>query len=168
MGLVLTYVYLLIILSVVSLIDLKRRKIRNLWSLVNVLNYLAFLFLLENYYVFSWQMFAFPLVFFVVSFALFTLKIMGAGDSKFISTFYLTVPVGHHEELFMIQAGITVFVGIFLLALNTISNFANLKYAYIVRDLSVVRKVYGKKFPYSPVILMSWLIWGFYYGRALI
>lgn len=162
------YTYLALILIFVSIVDLKKRKIANIWSLVNIVNFGFFLWLMPEHFKLSFETFQFPIIFFIVSFALYTLKIMGAGDSKFISTFYLTVPVAEQDNLFIIQASLTILIGVFLLLLNSLSNIGSLKEAYSKRDLTVIRRVYGKKFPYSPVILISWVVWGVFYGRNIL
>lgn len=165
----LSFALIAVQLTIVSIVDLKTRKISNRWSAVNLINAVILLLVLPEHYQLGWEMFNFPLVFFFVSFALFALKIMGAGDSKYISTFYLCVPFQEHERLFMFQLGLTIAIGIFLLAMNTVRNFDKIKLAWLIKDISVVKSIYGKsKFPYSPVILVSWILWGAFYGKELL
>jgi prepilin peptidase CpaA len=166
--LVAAFLYLSFILVIVSIVDLKKRKISNIWSAVNIFNFLIFLWIMPNQFKFSFETFQFPLIFFLVSFVLYWMKIMGAGDSKFISTFYFTVPVAEQDNLFIIQLSLTVLIGIFLLLMNSLSNLSALREAYRNRDLTIFRRVYGKKFPYSPVILLSWMVWGAFYGRNIL
>jgi prepilin peptidase CpaA len=162
------FLFLLIQLSIVSFQDIRKRKIANYWSLINLLNIPLFFLLLPQHYSFAWEMFQFPLIFFSVSFALFAIKIIGAGDSKYITTFYLCIPAAEHTRLFLVQAELTVAIGIFLLTMNTISNFDKVKMAWKLKDFRLIRNVYGKKFPYSPVLLLSWILWaGFYSSEFL-
>jgi len=87
---------------------------------------------------------------------------MGAGDSKFLFTFYLLIPEGFQEDVFLFQAYLTVIVGGSLLIYNTYKNFGKLKLAYIHGDVGIVRGVYGKKFAYAPVIFGAWIWFGLY------
>jgi prepilin peptidase CpaA len=143
-------------LGVVSYIDLKSRKISNFWPLLNLALFFLCLTLFPDQYVMSWTTFFFPLVFLMVGFILYLLKIMGPGDSKFLFSLYLLTPVHLHEATFLCLAYSTVFVGGTLLAVNTIRNFDRIKTALIIRDVAAIKGVYGKKFPYAPVILFSW------------
>jgi len=160
MGLIVVYFLVLIELTFVGFLDFKYKKISNYWSLLNLAFYIFLLLILPEYYVFSWKALFFPLVFFVITFILYLMKIMGAGDSKFLFTFYLIIPETYHEEVFICQAWLTIAVGGSLLLYNTIKNFGRLKLAYIHQDITLIKDVYGKKFAYAPVILGAWIFFG--------
>jgi len=157
---VLIYLFILLQLIVVSFFDLKYRKISNYWTLFNLAQFAGLVIFFPELYFLTWDAFSFPIIFFIVSFALFALKIMGAGDSKYITTFYLCVPSLHHEDLFVIQAYLTAGIGIFLLSFNTVRNYQKIKTALLLKDVTIIKNIYGKKFPYAPLILLSWIVWG--------
>lgn len=162
MGLWVVYFIILIELIFVGYFDFKYKKISNRWSVFNLILFIAFVFTLPELYQFSWQAMFFPLVFFVITFFLYLARIMGAGDSKFLFTFYMIIPAQYQEPVFLYQAYLTIAIGGSLLIFNTAKNFDKLKLAFIYHDLSLVKNVYGKKFAYAPVILGAWIWFGVY------
>lgn len=162
MSFIPAYIFILLELVFVSYFDFRYQKISNKWSIVNFVVYFALLFLIPEFYVLSWSALFFPLVFLVITFFLYVVNIMGAGDSKFLFTFYLLVPETFHEDVFLCQAYLTVMIGGSLLIYNTYKNFDKLKLAYIHGDVGIVREVYGKKFAYAPVIFGAWIWFGLY------
>lgn len=162
MGLWIVYLIILIELIFVGYFDFKYKKISNRWSVFNLILFIAFVFTLPELYQFSWQAMFFPLVFFVITFFLYLARIMGAGDSKFLFTFYMIIPAQYQESVFLYQAYLTIAIGGSLLIFNTAKNFDKLKLAFIYHDLSLVKNVYGKKFAYAPVILGAWIWFGVY------
>lgn len=162
MSFIPVYFFILIELVFVSYFDFRYQKISNRWSVLNFLVYLVLLFIVPDFYVLSWSALFFPLVFLVITFALYAVNIMGAGDSKFLFTFYLLIPEVFQEDVFLFQAYLTVMIGGSLLVYNTYNNFDKLKLAYIYSDVGIVRGVYGKKFAYAPVIFGTWIWFGLY------
>lgn len=156
------YIFILMELIFVSYFDFRYQKISNRWSILNFVFYFLLLAALPSLYEWSWSALFFPLVFLVITFGLFAAKIMGAGDSKFLFTFYLIVPEVYQEDVFLFQAYLTVVIGGSLLIYNTFKNFDKLRFAYFCGDISIVRRVYGKKFAYAPVILGAWIWFGLY------
>ena len=84
-------IFISIEIILVSLIDLKERKISNWWSILNIGVFFVLLYLFPSLYHFSWKTFIFPSVFFVAGFILFLMRIMGGGDSKYLSSIFLIV-----------------------------------------------------------------------------
>lgn len=162
MGPVIVYLAILCELVFVGYFDFKYKKISNLWSVFNLILFVALIFVLPDLYQFSWQAMFFPLVFFVITFFLYLARIMGAGDSKFLFTFYMIIPAQFQEQVFLNQAYLTIAIGGSLLIFNTAKNFDKLKLAYIYHDLTLIKNVYGKKFAYAPVILGAWIWFGVY------
>ncbi len=111
-------------------------------------------------YKFSFSSLFYPLAFLMVGYVLFTLKIMGAGDSKYLFSIYLVLPVTEHEESFLCLAYTTTVVGLCLFLINIFSNSDKIKIAILSRNVSMIRNIFGKKFSYAPVILLSWLWFG--------
>lgn len=144
-------------LLVVAYGDVKEKKIFNIWSLLNLLFFAILCFAFPDLYSFHIKTFLFPLVIFATGFVLFLLKIMGGGDTKFLSTFFLVVPYGLHERLFILLMYSTCIIGAFILVTNTASNFSEIvKYARL-GSYKEVKKYFGSKFSFAPVILIAWI-----------
>ena len=150
------YCLLLLELLVVSWGDLKSRRIPNIWPLLNVMG----LVLLAIGGGVEFFRFIYPLAFLGVGFLFFQLNIMGGGDSKFLATFFLLIPVSRHEQFFIILLyGIILFAG-GLFSYHSMRNWRQLQIILFTKEWRQLRDIYGKKFPFAPIILFSWLIFG--------
>lgn len=155
------YIYLFAQLLIVGYIDFKIKKIHNLWAIFNLVLFCILLFIFSDYYSFSIKTFFYPLTFLFVGYGLYLLKIMGAGDSKYLFAFYFLVPVQMHEEVFLCLAYTTVFVGSFLLLFSSIRHFKELWFAIKYVDIVKLKEIFGSRFSYAPVILTSWIWFGY-------
>ena len=158
----LIYIFVLIELCIVSYLDIKFRKIKNYWSILNIIIAILFFIIFPDLYVFKLETFGFPLVFLFVGFGLFLLKIMGGGDSKFLATFFLVIPLKVHDEVFLHLLTATVTIGLLFFVINIIRNFEGIVESFKNSDLKGVKNYFGKKFAYAPVILFSWVTYGFF------
>lgn len=154
------YLFLVVQLFFVASNDIAHKKISNFWPLINIGFYLISVYLFPNQYMFSWSTFVFPVAFFIVGIFLFSLKIMGAGDSKYLLSFYLLIPVSFHETAFIFLAYSTVVVGLSLLLTNVMKRFDIIKLAVMTRNIRLIKTIFGQRFSYAPVILVSWLWFG--------
>ncbi len=154
------YLFLVVQLFFVASNDIAHKKISNFWPLINIGFYIISVFLFPNQYTFSFATFVFPIAFFVVGVFLFSLKIMGAGDSKYLLSFYLLIPVSFHESAFIFLAYSTVVVGLSLLLTNIMKRFDIIKLAIRTRNIRLIKTIFGQRFSYAPVILVSWLWFG--------
>ena len=109
-----------------------------------------------------------PLGFLFVGFLLFTLKIMGGGDSKFLFSFFLIVPEKLQDAYFLNLIYATIVVGLLMLIFNTVKNFDKLKLAYVYKNIRYVKDVYGTKFAYAPIIALSWILLGWEISKGLV
>ncbi len=153
------FIFLLIELIFVSYIDVTKRKIPNMWVLINLFFAIIIFFLIPTYK-FSFSLFLFPLSFLIVGFALFMLKIMGGGDSKFLFSMFLLIPTALHEQYFLCLAYMTVFVGFTLFIINIARNHKKIRLAIKYKDIGRIKNVFGKKFTFAPVILFAWIWFG--------
>lgn len=153
-------IFLSLELGLVSWIDLKTRKISNWWTIGNFAIFIVLCPLFPASYPLSWQLFQYPLILLALGFALFALKIMGAGDAKYLFGYSLLVPPGLHEISASGLVYATILFGFPLLAVNAVRNFDKIILAYNLREWSLIKGVFGKKFAYAPVILGAhlWLI----------
>jgi prepilin peptidase CpaA len=154
------FIFLTIELILISYIDIKYKKIYNAWSILNIVSFILCLLIYPSLFEFSLNTFFYPLAWLFVGFILFALKVMGGGDSKFLFSFFLMLPEAFHEPFLMKLIYSTVIVGLCLLIFNTFKKFDNLKVAFLTRDISGIKKIYGTKFSFAPVIALSWMIFG--------
>ena len=164
----LIYFYISLQLLTVAYIDIKTKKISNKWPLANIFLYGVLLLLLPQHYSFNFETFIWPIGFFVAGFLLFILKIMGGGDSKYLASFYLLIPVQFHEEAFMSLAVATVFVGGSVFIKNLLKNSDILILAWKERNVLYIKNVFGKKFSFAPVIFISWMWFGWTIKEKLV
>lgn len=151
------YLFILIQLIIISILDIKTKKILNIWPLINIFLFILLLFLIPEHYIFVWQTFAYSVIFFIVGFIFFLLNIMGGGDSKYLFSFFLLVPLALHEKAFVLLLYSTVFMGIAFFLLNLIRHWRAIYTTIVTGDIKEVKKYFGTKFAYAPVILMSWI-----------
>ena len=155
------YLFILIELAVVSYGDIRTNKIPNMWSILNLIAFIALLFVAPELYKFKLETFAFSAAFLAVGFVLFLLKIMGGGDSKYLFSLFLLVPLNLHEKVFYYLLLSTVIIGGFLLIQNTLKNFKPIWKAVLDGNTRRVKSFFGTKFSYAPVILVTWIWIGF-------
>lgn len=163
----LLFFFLFLELIFVSYLDFKYKKIKNIWSVLNLIVFIICIFVYPNLFLISFDTFFYPIVFLGVGFVLFTLKVMGGGDSKFLFSFFLLVPEAFHEVFFMKLIYSTIMIGLILLLFNTIKNFDKLIELTKYRQFNRYKEVYGTKFAYAPVIGISWIIFGWEIRKLL-
>ncbi len=154
------YLFLCVELIMVSYLDLKFRKISNQWPILNIILFAILVFLFPEIYVLSWKTFILPLTFILVGFFLFILKIMGGGDSKFLATLYLLIPLNIQDIALVYLLYTTILVGGSLLFYNAAKNFDKILILSRTYDVMGIKRIFGKKFSYAPVIFIAWVWFG--------
>ncbi|MFP5491302.1 MAG: prepilin peptidase [Bacteriovoracia bacterium] len=158
------YLLLVIELALVSWGDIRTQKIPNFWSLLNIVFFIFFLFFLPEIYPFAWATFLYSAVFLAVGFVLFLLKIMGGGDSKFLFSFFLLIPVSLQSRALILLLLSTVLIGGFLLLTNIGKNHEKIVAAIKTGYIRGIKECFGTKFSFAPVILLAWLWLGWEIG----
>ena len=156
------YFGILLELVFVSLRDIKTKKISNWWAVANILIFIILTFVLPEYYIWSWRTFLYSGVFLLIGFALFLLNIMGAGDSKYLFSFFLLIPMNLQEQSFFYLLVSTVVTGLMFFLMNLITNLKDLIGYLKVGDYKGVKSCFGSKFAFAPVILLAWLCVGWF------
>lgn len=151
------YLFILIELVLVAWADVRTNKIVNMWSILNLIFFLILLMISPDYYFFQLETFLYSSVFLMVGFVFFLIKIMGGGDSKFLFTFFLIVPLKYQEQTFEYLLISTILVGTFVFITNVAKNFDKLKYSLRIADAKGVKSCFGTKFAFAPVILIAWI-----------
>jgi len=157
------YFFLLVQLLAVSYIDLRERKISNIWPALNIALFVLLLFLFpDQYKIISAgklhiDQILYSIVFFVVGFVLFALRIMGGGDSKFLVSLFLIIPYSIQEKAFIHLLFSTMIIGSFLLLVNLSKHVDVILDVFKNGNLRRLKMIFGSKFPFAPVILISWI-----------
>jgi prepilin peptidase CpaA len=156
------YIFLFCQIVLVAINDIKYRKISNQWFFLNVSLFIFGVVCLPGLYQFNSQTFLYSLVFLGVGLLGFALKIMGAGDSKYLFSLFLLTPQVWHDKSFNLLLISTMIIGGFSFITQFTQNYEKIisfsKSGYFLG----VKECLGNKFPYAPVILMSWIWLGFY------
>lgn len=151
------FIFILIELMIVSFVDFKTRKVSNLWSYFHLIAFILLtLFNIQND-LFSWNDLSIPFVFFIAGYILFYFNIMGAGDVKFISTLLLVLNRREQLDFIYYLALATVLVGGILFLKNILKNREKIFIFIGIRDKKILENVFGKKFPFIPLVLMAWI-----------
>lgn len=157
---IIVFIFIAIQLLVVAYVDFKTRKISNVWILINFIFFCVLTFLFPKIYMWHISTLLFPLAFLLVGYGLFIMNIMGGGDSKYLASFYLLIPLTFQETVFLYLLYTTVIVGSSLLLFNALKNFDNIILLVKIGDVNGIKKIFGKKFTYAPVIFIAWMWFG--------
>ena len=147
-------------LMLVAWFDLKKKTISNYWPVLNLLTAIAVYLSLPQTFEFSWAIFLFPIGFIVIGFLLFLVGIMGAGDSKYLASLFLVIPVQYHLPFFEKLLIATILIGGILLTFKIIMNFSKLRAYMWAQYWKGLKETIRSKFSYAPVILLAWIILG--------
>ena len=157
---IVVYLFIAIQLLFVAYIDFKSKKISNLWMVINFIFFVVLTLIFPDIYKWSFLVFLFPAAFLFVGFVLFLMNIMGGGDSKYLSSLYLLVPLHFQETTFTYLLYATVLVGSTLLVFNTLKYLDIIVIHFRMRDIAGIKRIFGKKFTYAPVIFIAWMWFG--------
>ncbi len=162
------YWFLMIELGFVAWGDVRTQKIPNAWALLNIALFLGLLLLYPEQYPFRLGTLLYSVVFLLVGFGLFLLRIMGGGDSKYLFSFFLLVPVSVQPRALVLLLLSTLLIGGFLFLTNLGKNHekivGHLKTGYI----KGIKECFGTKFSFAPVILLAWVWLGWELGLLAI
>ncbi|HXH73377.1 MAG TPA: prepilin peptidase [Bacteriovoracaceae bacterium] len=152
------YSFIAIQLFIVAWIDLKTKVISNYWHLLNLL--VAIVIYVVQPDTFKWEVFLFPLGYVLTGFMLFLAGIMGAGDSKYLASLCLVIPLEFHLPFFEALLLTTMMVGALLLSSRIVKNFQKLRAYAWTRYWQGIKDVIKSEFSYAPVIFLAWIYLG--------
>jgi prepilin peptidase CpaA len=154
------YLLLLIEMSIVSWVDIKTKKISNYWVYLNIV-----LAIILSIFVKEAQLsivgIIIPFIFLIIGIVLFSVKIMGAGDSKFLFSLFLLIPYSEQEIVLKDLLISTIAAGLVSLYMQGMKNQKEWKLFFKTWDMTHIPLSKDKKFPFAPVILMTWLLYGY-------
>jgi prepilin peptidase CpaA len=154
------YFFILSELLIVSWIDIKIKKISNIWFLINLVLGVFFHFFYPDVYHWEWASLIFPVGWIVVGFILFVVKIMGAGDSKFLASLFLLIPLGQHAAMFEKVLYSTLVVGLCMLSFKIAKDFKNIKAYALSMYWQGFKESIRSNFSFAPVVLLAWILLG--------
>lgn len=159
---ILTLIFSLVLLEliIVGWIDFKTEKISNYWVLFNLALSVIFHVILSDQYPFNFEVLLFPSGFIGIGFILYLMNIMGAGDSKFLASLFLIIPLEYHLMFFEKLVLSTIVTGSCLLLFRIIINGATLRAYYISRYWAGIKQTLKSRFSYAPVICVAWILMG--------
>lgn len=160
MILTVTFSLVLFELITVAWIDFKSEKISNKWILINCFASILFHLLARNLYPLDWGVFIFPVGFIVVGFFLYLMNVMGAGDSKFLASLFLVIPLEFHLPFFEKLVISTLLTGGILFLYRILVNGSKIKAYFLSRSWEGIREALKSRFSYAPVIFLAWIILG--------
>lgn len=150
------YLFIFIQLLIVSYLDIKTKKISNLLSIINIVFFIVLAIMFSDQYPIRLNTFIYSFVFLGVGFGLFLLKIMGGGDAKYLSTIFLIIPYQQHEKTLELLLFSTIIIGSFVFIRNIIENIEDINRALKEQRLEDIKRIFGKKFAFAPVIFIAW------------
>lgn len=153
--------FVLLELLTVAWIDFKTEKISNRWILVNTAVAIMLHAFVRNLYPLSLEALVFPVGFIVIGFLLYLGNVMGAGDSKFLASLFLIIPLQFHIPFFEKLVISSIAVGALLFSYRVYKNGPELKAYFVGHYWEGIRKSLQSRFSYAPVIFLAWIILGF-------
>ena len=159
-------VYWLVVVELMAVAwgDIRTKTIPNAWSILNLIWFVILLLLWPEHYPLAWGTLLYSVVFLVVGFILFLLRIMGGGDSKFLFSFFLLIPVALQSRALMLLLLSTVLIGGFLLLTNLGKHHEKIVAMVKSGYIKGIKQYFGTKFSFAPVILLAWLWLGWEIG----
>jgi prepilin peptidase CpaA len=150
-------------LLIVTYLDFKTKKISNYWPIINLALFVCATLIYPGVYKWQIETFYFSIVIFLVGLLLYfvSTNILGAGDTKYITTLFLLVPITFQPLLLEYILYMTIIVGMCGLLMNIIKNFVKIKTALITKEWRSLKGIFGvKKNVYAPIIFVAWIILG--------
>lgn len=154
------YFFILIELAVVSWIDVRTKKISNLWFIFNLLLAVVFHYFYQESYPWQLTTLFFPVIWLLAGFGLYWLEIMGAGDSKYLSSLFFIIPLEHQGLMFEKIIYSTCVVGFVMLSIKFLKDFQKIKAYAFSTYWKGVKESIRSSFSYAPVIFLAWILFG--------
>jgi len=155
---VLSY-YLLVQTAAVAALDLKTKKISNIWPVVNVVLAIILFIALPQVYFASWA--GWPLWILLVAgcVALYAKKIMGAGDVKYLFSFFLVLPPAIRGDVLMILSVVIIIVGGYWLLRKVWGQWYYLINLWSLGENQEIMRIIHGKNVFAPLVFLAWVIW---------
>jgi prepilin peptidase CpaA len=154
------YFFLISELLWVAWIDIQTKKISNIWSGLHVLLAFILYFLPITTYSFRWEVLIFPIGILVLGFLLYLVNVMGAGDSKYLASLFLIIPLDA-QSIFLKKLIIsTMMTGGLLLIFQILKKWPVLRAYLWSRYWKGLKETVRSRFSFAPVIGVAWILFG--------
>ena len=154
------YIPLLLQLLVVAVIDFRSKKISNYWIMLNMVIFAGLLIFMPDLYSLIFDTFLLPVIFLIVGFILYLLKIMGAGDAKYLFSFFLLIPLNRQSLMLESLLYSVILVGLSLIIMTVARYAKEIMIVLYTKNWKGLSGMFGSKFPLAPVILIAWFLVG--------
>lgn len=147
--------------SAVAWSDARHGTVPNAWPLLNLALFPAALLLFPHAYgPLGWGTAAAPLLWLAAGFVLFRLRIMGAGDSKYLASLFLLVPEGLRAALFLRLVLASALGCGALLAARLARRAGPILALDPARAPALLREAVAGRAPFAPVVLaaVAWFL----------
>jgi prepilin peptidase CpaA len=98
----------------------------------------------------------------VIGFILFLFGVMGAGDSKFLASLFLIIPLEYHFPFFEKLILVTTVTGSSLLIFKAVKNRREMGFFILTKYWEGLKQLVRSRFSYAPVIVVAWILLGFH------
>jgi prepilin peptidase CpaA len=162
-------VYSIILLELFPIVffDIKYRKISNYWSLLNFVLFFILLFVFKEKYTVSLLMFKLPGIFLLAGLILYKLKMVGAGDVKYIFSLLFLVPLSYQGEYLTLLGFTSVAYAIVNIFIKYLREFDTFFFYLKTVNIKGMMKLTGKKVPFAPAMLMAWIWFGWMFQKLI-
>ncbi len=147
-------------LLIVAFIDFKHKVISNRWHLLNIILAIFLYTSAPEGFQFEWQILVFPMGYILFGFLLFLVGVMGAGDSKYLASICLLIPLQFHFAFFEMLLLSTSCVGGCLLVYRLFKDFRKIQAYLLTRYWQGIKLIIKSEFSYAPVIFLAWILLG--------
>ncbi len=155
---VLSY-YLLVQTAAVAVLDLKTKKISNIWPVLNCALALILFIALPKVYFTSWQGWPLWIILVAVCVWLYAQRIMGAGDVKYLFSFFLVLPPAFRGEVLNILSLVIIVVGGYWLLKKVWGQWYYLLNLWSLgENQEILRLIHGKNV-FAPLVFLAWALW---------
>lgn len=144
----------------VGWIDFKTQKISNKWIIVNIAMSVLLHVIAPILYPLSWEILLLPLGFLFFGFLLFLVHVMGGGDSKFLASLFLIIPLEYHFIFFEKLVLSTMITGAALLLYRLLKHPREIRTYVYTRYWAGLKQLIKSRFSYAPVIVVAWVLLG--------
>lgn len=151
------FLFLLFELIIITYLDFRYRKIPNHYIILNIILYFFFISIFKEHYSIVFSHYIYSIIFFILGFIFFLhpLKIMAGGDSKLLASIFLLLPTDFQDLFLLNLLWVTILVTSICIILNLYENLNNIIEHVRRKNYSQIYE-FGKKIPFTPIILLSW------------
>jgi len=155
---VLSY-YLLVQTAAVAALDLKTKKISNIWPILNCALAVILLIALPKVYFTGLGGWILWVLLVAGCVTLYAKNIMGAGDVKYLFSFFLLLPPQIRAEVLMTLSLVIIVVGGFWLLRKVWGQWYYLINLWSLGENQEIMRIIHGKNVFAPLVFLAWVLW---------